>query len=178
MNRYGLHPLVAGEPAGRSQPEERSGLRLMTSMEYVTGTPRCIIAMGLDKKPSPPKRKVEDHEEKPVGSWRDGECSEPSKSSVEQKSSKASLLVIIPGHEASVDTVEDKMENKQEHRKEEREEPSDRESEDSQKATSKNGTVLQNTGGGSKWQRMILEKVWDYGLPTSPGASSPRMPHV
>ncbi|KAF1553653.1 Glutamate-rich protein 3, partial [Eudyptula albosignata] len=80
---------------------------------------RCVIAMGLDKKPSPPKRKMEDHEEKRVGSWRDGVHSEPSKSSVEQKSSKTSVLVILPGHEASVETIEDKMETGQEYRKEE-----------------------------------------------------------
>ncbi|NXV47919.1 ERIC3 protein, partial [Uria aalge] len=80
---------------------------------------RCIIAMGLDKKPSPPKRKMEDHEEKHVGSRRDGVHHEPSKSSVEQKSSKDSLLVIIPGHEASVETIEDKMETGEEYRKEE-----------------------------------------------------------
>ncbi|NXW27791.1 ERIC3 protein, partial [Phaetusa simplex] len=80
---------------------------------------RCIIAMGLDKKPSPPKRKMEDHEEKHVGSQRDGVHREPSKSSVEQKSSRDSLLVIIPGHEASVESIEDKMETGQEYRKEE-----------------------------------------------------------
>lgn len=104
--------------------------------------------MGLDKKPSPPKRKMEDHEEKRVGSWRDGVHSEPSKSSVEQKSSKASVLVILPGHEASVETIEDKMETGQEYRKEERKKLSDRESEDSQEDTGKNGTVFQNTSRG------------------------------
>lgn len=104
--------------------------------------------MGLDKKPSPPKRKMEDHEEKHVGSWRDGVRSEPSKSSVEQKPSKDSVLVILPGHEASVDTIEDKMETGQEYRKEERKKLSDRESEDSQEDTGKNGTVFQNTSRG------------------------------
>ncbi|NXX62911.1 ERIC3 protein, partial [Scopus umbretta] len=80
---------------------------------------RCIIAMDLDKKPCPPKRKLGDHEEKHVDSWRDGECSEPNKSSVEQKSSKDSVLVTLPGHEVSEETSEDKMEIGQEYRKEE-----------------------------------------------------------
>ncbi|NXW11680.1 ERIC3 protein, partial [Fregetta grallaria] len=79
---------------------------------------RCIIAMGLDKKPFPPNGKMEDHEEKPVRSWR-GVCSELSKSSVEQKSSKDSVLVILPGYEVSVETADDKMETEQEHRKKE-----------------------------------------------------------
>ncbi|NXO49383.1 ERIC3 protein, partial [Aramus guarauna] len=80
---------------------------------------RCIIAMGLDKKPSPPERKMENHEEKHMGSWKDEVHSKPSKSSVEQKPSKDSVLVILPGHEASVETIEDKMETGQEYRKEE-----------------------------------------------------------
>ncbi|XP_014792663.1 PREDICTED: glutamate-rich protein 3 [Calidris pugnax] len=121
----------------RSRLGGRHGYFGFLNVEGASPCYRCIIAMGLDKKPSPPKRKMEDHEENPVGSWRDGEHSEPNESSVEQKPSKASLLVIIPGHEASVETVEDKMENKQEYRKEEKEELSDRESEDSQKDTSK-----------------------------------------
>lgn len=107
--------------------------------------------MGLDKKPSPPKRKIEeDHEEKHVGSWGDGVRSEPSKSSVEQKPRKDSVLVILPGHEASVEAVEDKMETGQEYRKEERKKLSDRESEDSQEDTGKNGTVFHNTSRGWK----------------------------
>ncbi|NXN21137.1 ERIC3 protein, partial [Nycticryphes semicollaris] len=103
----------------RSRLGGRHGYFGFLNVEGASPCYRCIIAMGLDKKPSPPKRKMEDHEEKPVGSWRDGECNEPSKSSVEQKSSKASLLVIIPGHEESVVTVGDKMETGQECRKEE-----------------------------------------------------------
>ncbi|NWR73719.1 ERIC3 protein, partial [Centropus unirufus] len=83
---------------------------------------RCIIAMGLDKKPSPPKRKMENHEEKHVDSWRIEVHSEPSKSSVELKSSKDSVLVILPRHEESVEDSEDKMETMEtehENRKEE-----------------------------------------------------------
>uniref|UniRef100_A0A672TYL7 DUF4590 domain-containing protein n=1 Tax=Strigops habroptila TaxID=2489341 RepID=A0A672TYL7_STRHB len=101
---------------------------------------RCIIAMGLDKKPSPPKRKVkEDHEEKHVGFWGGGACSEPSKSSVEQKSRRNSVLVILPSHEASVETAKDEMKTKQEYGKQEMKKPADRKSEDSQEDTIKNG---------------------------------------
>ncbi|NXJ12814.1 ERIC3 protein, partial [Odontophorus gujanensis] len=81
---------------------------------------RCIIAMGLDKKPSPPKRETEeDCEEKQAGSWKDGDHSEPSGSSVDQKPSKESVLVILPRHEADVETVEDKMETRQDYGREE-----------------------------------------------------------
>ncbi|KFU87312.1 Uncharacterized protein C1orf173, partial [Chaetura pelagica] len=99
---------------------------------------RCIIAMGLDKKPSPPKRKIEAQEEKRVGSWRDGEHSEPSASSDEQKPRKESVLVILPIHEVSVETVEDTMETGLESRGEEGKKLSDHESEDSQEDNGKN----------------------------------------
>ncbi|KGL92425.1 Uncharacterized protein C1orf173, partial [Charadrius vociferus] len=122
----------------RSRLGGRHGHFGFLSVEGASPCYRCIIAMGLDKKPSPPKRKMEDHEEKHVGSWRDGVHSEPSKSSVEQKSRKDSVLVIIPGHEASVETIEDNMETGEEHREEEREKLSDGEREDSQEDTAKN----------------------------------------
>ncbi|KFQ93990.1 Uncharacterized protein C1orf173, partial [Nipponia nippon] len=122
----------------RSRLGGRHGYFGFLNVEGASPCYRCIIAMGLDKKPSPPKRKMEDHEEKHVGSWRDGVRNQPSKSSVEQKSSKDSVLVILPGHEVSVETIEDKMETGQEYRKEERKKLSDRESEDSQEDTGKN----------------------------------------
>ncbi|XP_009582245.1 PREDICTED: glutamate-rich protein 3 [Fulmarus glacialis] len=122
----------------RSRLGGRHGYFGFLNVEGASPCYRCIIAMGLDKKPSPPKRKMEDHEENHVGSWRDGVRSEPSKSSVEQKSSKDSVLVILPGHEVSVETIEDKMETAQEYRKEERKQLSDRESEDSQEDSVKN----------------------------------------
>ncbi|KAM6077712.1 glutamate-rich protein 3 isoform 3-T4 [Theristicus caerulescens] len=122
----------------RSRLGGRHGYFGFLNVEGASPCYRCIIAMGLDKKPSPPKRKMEDHEEKHVGSWRDGVRNEPSKSSVEQKSSKDSVLVILPGHEVSMETIEDKMETGQEYRKEERKKLSDRESEDSQEDTGRN----------------------------------------
>lgn len=107
---------------------------------------RCIIAMGLDKKPSPPKREMEeDCEGKQVGSWKDGVRSEPSGSSTDQKSSKESVLVILPSHEADVETVEDKMETGQDYQREEGTKLPNCEAEDSQEDTGKNGTVFQNT---------------------------------
>ncbi|XP_069644483.1 glutamate-rich protein 3 isoform X2 [Haliaeetus albicilla] len=123
----------------RSRLGGRHGYFRFLNVEGASPCYRCIIAMGLDKKPSPPKRKIEeDHEEKHVGSWGDGVRSEPSKSSVEQKPRKDSVLVILPGHEASVEAVEDKVETGQEYRKEESKKLSDRESEDSQEDTGKN----------------------------------------
>ncbi|XP_059678213.1 glutamate-rich protein 3 [Gavia stellata] len=116
----------------------RSGYFGFLNVEGASPCYRCIIAMHPDKKPSPPKRNMEDHEEKHVGSWRDEACSEPSKSSVEQKSSKDSVPVISPGHEAIVETIEDKMETGEEYGKEERKKLSDRESEASQEETDKN----------------------------------------
>lgn len=110
---------------------------------------RCIIATGLDKKPSPPKREVQDHGEMHMDSWGDGACSEPSKTSAEpsktsaeQNPGKVSVLVILPGHEASAETIEDEMETGQEYRKEEKKKLPDCESEDSQEDTGKNGTVF------------------------------------
>ncbi|KFP13753.1 Uncharacterized protein C1orf173, partial [Egretta garzetta] len=122
----------------RSRLGGRHGCFGFLNVEGASPCYRCIIAMGLDKKPSPPKRKMENHEEKHVGSQRDEVHSEPSKSSVEQKSRKDSVLVILPGHGVSVETTEDKMETGQEYRKEERKKLSDRESEGSQEDTGKN----------------------------------------
>lgn len=102
--------------------------------------------MGLDKKPSPPKREAQEGcEEKPLGSWKGGVHSEASGSSDDQKSSKESVLVILPSHEADVETVEDKMETRQDDRREEGTKLSNCETEDSQEDTGKNGTVFQNT---------------------------------
>ncbi|NXD84607.1 ERIC3 protein, partial [Halcyon senegalensis] len=104
----------------RSRLGGRHGYFGFLNVEGASPCYRCIIAMSLDKKPSPPKRKIEeDHEEKCVNPWGDEVFSEPSNSSVEQKSRKSSVLVIVPGHEASVETIEDKMETEQEYRKEE-----------------------------------------------------------
>ncbi|NXB24639.1 ERIC3 protein, partial [Rhagologus leucostigma] len=80
---------------------------------------RCIIAMGLDKKLYRPKRKIEYREEKHVCSWEHAVHSEPSNSSAEQKSSKNSELVFLPGHEASVETAEETLETGEEYRREE-----------------------------------------------------------
>ncbi|NXG64061.1 ERIC3 protein, partial [Hemiprocne comata] len=103
----------------RSRLGGRHGYFGFLSVEGAAPCYRCIIAMGLDKKPSPPKRKIEAQEENHEGSWRDGGHSEPSTSSVVQKPSKESVLVILPIHEVSVETVEDTVETGQEYRREE-----------------------------------------------------------
>ncbi|XP_071605925.1 glutamate-rich protein 3 isoform X2 [Heliangelus exortis] len=122
----------------RSRLGGRHGYFAFLSVEGASPCYRCIIAMGLDKKPYPPKRKIKEHEEEHVGSWRDGEHSEPSESNVEQKPRKESVLVILPIHEVSVETIEDTAGTGQEYTKEERENLSDHKSEDSQEDTSKN----------------------------------------
>ncbi|XP_074689257.1 glutamate-rich protein 3 [Strix aluco] len=117
----------------------RRGHFRFLSVEGASPCYRCVIAMGLDKKPVPPKEKMEeDHEENHMGSGADGVCMEPSKSSTEQKTSKDSVLVILPGVEASVQTIEDKMETEQENREEEGKKLSDCEHEDSQEDIGKN----------------------------------------
>ncbi|NWI63535.1 ERIC3 protein, partial [Todus mexicanus] len=105
----------------RSRLGGRRGYFGFLNVEGASPCYRCIIAMSLDKKPSPPKRKMQedDHEEEHEGPWGDKLSSQPSKSSVEQKSSKSSVLVIIPGHEASVETIEDKTETGQQYEEEE-----------------------------------------------------------
>ncbi|NXU74106.1 ERIC3 protein, partial [Oreotrochilus melanogaster] len=103
----------------RSRLGGRHGYFAFLSVEGASPCYRCIIAMGLDKKPYPPKRKIKEHEEEHVGSWRDGEHSEPSESNVEQKPRKESVLVILPIHEMSVETIEDTAETGQEYTKEE-----------------------------------------------------------
>ncbi|NXC45280.1 ERIC3 protein, partial [Penelope pileata] len=104
----------------RSRLGGRHGYFGFLNVEGASPCYRCIIAMGLDKKLSPPQREMEeDHEEKQVGSWKAGGHSEPSESGAEQKSSRGSVLVILPGHEADVETGEDEMETGQECRREE-----------------------------------------------------------
>ncbi|XP_071666146.1 glutamate-rich protein 3 isoform X3 [Patagioenas fasciata] len=129
----------------RSRTRGRRGYFRFLSVEGASPCYRCIIAMGLDKKPSPPKREMQDHEETHTGSWGDGASSkpsktsaEPSKTSPEQNPGKVSVLVILPDHEASAETIEDEMETGQEYRKEEKKKLPDCESEDSQEDTGKN----------------------------------------
>uniref|UniRef100_A0A8V5G0W7 DUF4590 domain-containing protein n=1 Tax=Melopsittacus undulatus TaxID=13146 RepID=A0A8V5G0W7_MELUD len=123
----------------RSRLGGRHGSFAILHVEGASPCYRCIIAMGLDKEPSPPKRKVEeDHEEKYVGFWGDGACSEPSKSRVEQKSRRNSVLVILPSHGATMETAGGEMKTKWEYGKEEMKKPADREREDRQEDTIKN----------------------------------------
>ncbi|XP_042729781.1 glutamate-rich protein 3 isoform X2 [Lagopus leucura] len=123
----------------RSRLGGRHGYFGFLNVEGASPCYRCIIAMGLDKKPSPPKREMEeDCGGKQVGSWKDGVHSEPSGSSTDQKSSKESVLVILPSHKADVETVEDKMETGQDYQREEGTKLPNCETEDSQEDTGKN----------------------------------------
>ncbi|NWQ82817.1 ERIC3 protein, partial [Columbina picui] len=110
----------------RSRTGGRRSYFRFLSVEGASPCYRCIIATGLDKKPSPPKREMQDPEETCAGSWGDGACSEPRKTSAEprktsaeQNPGKVSVLVILPGHEANAETIEDGMETGQEYMKEE-----------------------------------------------------------
>ncbi|NXS30391.1 ERIC3 protein, partial [Pomatostomus ruficeps] len=103
----------------RSRLRGRHRYFRVLSVEGASPCYRCIIAMDLDNKLSPPKRKTEYHEKEHVCSWGYAVHSEPSNSSAEQKSRKNSVLVILPGHEASVETVEKTLETEEEYRKEE-----------------------------------------------------------
>ncbi|XP_068809660.1 glutamate-rich protein 3 isoform X2 [Struthio camelus] len=119
----------------RSRLGGRRGYFGFLNVERASPCYRCIIAMGLDKKPSPPKRKVEEDHEKQAGSLRDGVHRELSESNAEQKIGKDSVLVILSGYGASVAPMEDKMETEEDYRREEMKELSDRETQDSQKDT-------------------------------------------
>ncbi|XP_032551827.1 glutamate-rich protein 3 isoform X1 [Chiroxiphia lanceolata] len=123
----------------RSRLRSRNRYFRFLNVEGASPCYRCIIAMGLDKKLSLPKRNIEYRVEKHVGSWECTLHSDPSNSSVEQKSVKNSMLVILPSHEASAETVEEKMETAEEYREEEMTNQSGHESEDSQEDISKNG---------------------------------------
>ncbi|NWV15780.1 ERIC3 protein, partial [Ptilonorhynchus violaceus] len=101
----------------RSQLRGRRRYFRILNVEGASPCYRCIIALGLDKKP--PKMKMEYHEEEHVCSWGCAVHSEPSNSSVVQKSRKNSVLVILPGHETSVETVEETLETGEEYRREE-----------------------------------------------------------
>ncbi|XP_062437525.1 glutamate-rich protein 3 [Rhea pennata] len=117
----------------------RHGYFGFLNVERASPCYRCIIAMGLDKKPSPPKRKMEEDHEKQAGSLRDEVHREPNERSVEQKTGKKkSMLVILSGHGTSEEPVEDKMETGKEYRRQEMKELSDRETEDSQEDSGKN----------------------------------------
>uniref|UniRef100_A0A674JV19 DUF4590 domain-containing protein n=1 Tax=Terrapene triunguis TaxID=2587831 RepID=A0A674JV19_9SAUR len=92
---------------------------------------RCIIAMGLDKTPSPPKKKMkEDYGEKQEDSVKDEEHNEPSEGSVEQEATKHSTVEISSAHGESQEPAE-------EEREEETQEGPEAESEDDQENASK-----------------------------------------
>ncbi|KAM9128791.1 glutamate-rich protein 3 [Pangshura tecta] len=99
---------------------------------------RCIIAMGLDKKPSPPKKKMkEDYGEKQEDSVKDEENNEPSEGSVEQEVTKHSTVEISSAQGEGQEPAEDSVEIGEEEREEETQEGPEDESEDDQGNASK-----------------------------------------
>ncbi|NXP75101.1 ERIC3 protein, partial [Ramphastos sulfuratus] len=80
---------------------------------------RCLIAMNMDKKLSPPKKAEKSHEEKHMHFL--SMQSQPGDGSVGENSRKDSVVVILPSPEA----CEDELETGEELREEEREELSD-----------------------------------------------------
>ncbi|NWJ10682.1 ERIC3 protein, partial [Crypturellus undulatus] len=117
----------------------RHGYFGFLNVERASPCYRCIIAMGLGKKPSPPKKKMkeENHEEQAV-SLRAGVHREPSESCAEQKTGKDSMLAILSGHGARVEPMEDKMETGEDYRRAETKDLSDHETEESQEDTGEN----------------------------------------
>ncbi|NXA34006.1 ERIC3 protein, partial [Eudromia elegans] len=116
----------------------RHGYFGFLNVERASPCYRCIIAMGLDKKPSPPKRRMEEENgEKQAGSPRAGVHWDPSEGCAEQKTGTDPTLATLSGRGASVEPVEDKMETGEECRRAEMKELSDHEPEDSQEDTGK-----------------------------------------
>ncbi|NXU38735.1 ERIC3 protein, partial [Drymodes brunneopygia] len=70
---------------------------------------RCMVEMGLDKKPSPPRRKIKFLEEDPVCCWEHAMYCEPSDCSLRQKPKKSSVVIIRPRCGTSVETVDETL---------------------------------------------------------------------
>ncbi|XP_053840886.1 glutamate-rich protein 3 [Vidua macroura] len=109
---------------------------------HVAGAPpcyRCFLAMGLDKKLFPPKRKSRYDKRQQMCSCSPY-CahSQPCDSSMVQKSLTDSMSVTIPSHEVSVEATEETLETEEESSEEEMEDQSNQETEDSQEDTSEN----------------------------------------
>nr|XP_031361440.1 glutamate-rich protein 3 isoform X2 [Lonchura striata domestica] len=93
---------------------------------HVAGAPpcyRCFLAMGLDKKLFPPKRKSRYYKRQhmcPCSPY----CahSQPCDNSMVQKAMTDSVSVTIPSHEVSVETTEEILDNEEESSEEEMEE--------------------------------------------------------
>lgn len=100
---------------------------------------RCIVAMGLDKKLFPPKRRSSGCCHKHVCCWGHALHCHPC-DSIEQEES-----VVIPCHGASVESVDENLEESSE---EETENQSSQEDEESQTDTSHSGTVFPHMSRG------------------------------
>lgn len=108
---------------------------------HVAGAPpcyKCIVAMGLDKKFSPPKRKARSSRVKHVCPWEHAVHCELCDSSAGQTSREDSSSVVTHGHGTSAETVEKSEETEEESSEEETENQSSEEEEDSEENASKN----------------------------------------
>ncbi|KAI1236932.1 Glutamate-rich protein 3, partial [Lamprotornis superbus] len=113
-------------------------------MLHVAGAPpcyKCIIAMGLDRKLNPPKRKARSHGMKYLCPW---ECAlhcepcepcEPCDSSFEHRSREDSASGTVRGGGTSAETVEKALETEEESSEEEIENQSSEEDEDNEEDT-------------------------------------------
>ncbi|NWY06232.1 ERIC3 protein, partial [Nothoprocta ornata] len=85
----------------------RHGYFGFLNVERASPCYRCIIAMGLDKKPSPPKRKTEEGSgEKAAGLRGAGVPGEPSESHAEQKAGQDPMVAVSSCPGARVEPVE------------------------------------------------------------------------
>ncbi|XP_074859455.1 glutamate-rich protein 3 isoform X2 [Carettochelys insculpta] len=99
---------------------------------------RCIIAMGLDKKPSPPKKKMkEDNGEKQEDSVKDEEHRELSEGRSEQEAIKHSIAEMSSSHEESQEPAKDKVVLGEEKRESDSQERPKVESKDDKETASK-----------------------------------------
>lgn len=109
---------------------------------------RCIAAMGLDKKLSPPTKRKPRCPHRHLCCWGHPVHCHPCCSSIEQKSMEDSMSIMGPCHEASVESLEETLETLEESSEEETESASSQETEESQTDTSHSGTVFPNKSRG------------------------------
>ncbi|XP_038000907.1 glutamate-rich protein 3 isoform X3 [Motacilla alba alba] len=98
---------------------------------HVAGAPpcyRCFLAMGLDKKLFPPKRKLKFYTVPHMCSCSPF-CahSEPCENSVLQKSIEGSVSLTIPSHEETVETIDETLDSDEESSEEDEEEDEEEE---------------------------------------------------
>ncbi|XP_064285293.1 glutamate-rich protein 3 isoform X3 [Passer domesticus] len=119
---------------------------------HVAGAPpcyRCFLAMGLDKKLFPPKRKIKYYTRSHMcGCSPNCAHSEPCDSSMVQKSIEGSVSLTIPSQEESVQTIDETLESEEESSEEDdddEEEDEEEEMEDQSYEETEATTTQENT---------------------------------